>query len=336
MSLTPWLARRALQVKRWIERVFPGPTVAKFIEPYMGYATSEHLILRGRVLGSVRSEKASHSTSRRVNALSMLRTFLTDEVADAEVVAGGVTARTDEEGYFTLLLPRDTALTGRGVTVSSGDATAECRVAIPGPDARFMVVSDIDDTVMKTGAYSMIKNLWTSFTGHPTTRHVFPDAVELMDFLHDDGRNPVYYVSSSPWNFYPFLRTVFQLHDLPDAPMFLRDYGISETQLIAGSHGDHKGSAIDTLAAAHPDLPMILIGDTGQHDAQVYADAAERMPGRVAHVILHEPRSGALLSDQVDVDRLVALGVPVYVRDSYGQAIDAMRKIYFQAGRTSP
>lgn len=329
MSLKLWLARRAVTLERAIDRVFPGPTVGTYIEPYMGYATSEHLILRGRVLGSARPRKPDTSISRRANARSMLRTFLTDEVADAEVVARGVTARTDEEGYFTLPLRRDTALSDGGVTVSSGHATARCRIAVPDPDARFMVVSDVDDTMMKTGAYSLIKNLWTSFTGHPTTRHVFPDAVEMMEVLHDGGRNPVYYVSSSPWNFYPFLRAVFQFHGLPDAPMFLRDYGISETQLIAGSHGNHKGSAIDTLAAAHPDLPMILIGDTGQHDAKVYADAAERMPGRVAHVILHEPRSGAARSDQEDVDRLVALGVPVYVSETYEQAIGAMRKIYF-------
>lgn len=329
MSLKLWLARRAVTLERGIDRLFPGPTVGTYIEPYMGYATSEHLILRGRVLGSVRPKKSDTSISRRANARSMLRTFLTDEVADAEVVARGVTARTDEEGYFTLPLPRDTALSDGGVTVSSGKATAECCVAVPDPHARFMVVSDIDDTMMKTGAYSLIKNLWTSLTGHPMTRHVFPDAVELMALLHDGGRNPVYFVSSSPWNFYPFLRTVFQLNGLPDAPMFLRDYGISETQLITGAHENHKGSAIDTLAAAHPDLPMILIGDTGQQDAKVYADAAESMPGRIAHVILHEPRSGATRSGQENVDRLVALGVPVYVSETYEQAIDAMRKTYF-------
>ncbi len=56
---------------------------------------------------------------------------------------------------------------------------------------------DIDDTMMQTGAYSLARNLWTTFTGSALTRDVFPDAVALMTRLHD-GMNPVFYVSSAP------------------------------------------------------------------------------------------------------------------------------------------
>ena len=102
--------------------------------------------------------------------------------------------------------------------------------------------------------------------------------------------------------------------------MFLRDYGISETQLITGTHGDHKGAAIDVILAAHPDLPFVLIGDTGQHDPIVYADAAERNPGRIRQVILRSA-GGIGPEDAREVEHLKALGVHVHMGDDYADAI---------------
>nr|WP_255702903.1 App1 family protein [Roseivivax sp. GX 12232] len=103
---------------------------------------------------------------------------------------------------------------------------------------------------------------------------------------------PIFFVSSSPWNLHFFLRRIFQRHDLPKAPVFLRDLGLSRTQFISGTHGDHKGASIDVLMAALPETRFVLVGDTGQHDPQVYRAAAERHPGRVARVILREPGKG--------------------------------------------
>jgi len=96
--------------------------------------------------------------------------------------------------------------------------------------------------------------------------------------------------------------------------MFLRDYGISRTQFITGTHGDHKGQAIDTVLAANPDLSFILIGDTGQHDAHVYADTAKRHPGRIRRVIL---RQAGRHRDDASINAMRADGVDVKVASSY-------------------
>ncbi len=255
--------------------------------------------------------------SRWRNLRQMIGLFLTAEVPEVTISAGDVTGRTDEEGYFTLLLPRDDRTGWIKVDVTAADVTVACPVLVPGPDAAFGVISDIDDTMMHTGAYSLWRNIWTSLTGNAATRVVFPDAVELMTVLSDGGRNPVHFVSSSPWNFYGFLTVVFARNGLPRGPVFLRDYGISETQFITGTHGDHKGSAIDVIMAALPDLPFILIGDTGQHDAEVYLAAAKRHPGRVQQVILRAPGRGADAKDLAFVSQIEALGVPVHVGRDY-------------------
>ncbi|UWR22419.1 App1 family protein [Sulfitobacter sp. S190] len=283
------------------------------IEPYIGYATPEHLVVRGRVLSSLRRNEPLAEQSKWANFKQMVSLFATDEVADVEVAAQGVTTRSDDEGYFTLNLPRDDSVGWISVPVRLPGKNVEtaCSVLVPEKSARFGVISDIDDTMLRTGAYSLWKNLWTSMTGNATTRRLFKDAVGFMDALSDDGRNPVYYVSSSPWNLHHFIATIFGRAKLVRGPKFLRDLGLGENQFISGTHGDHKGGSIDTLMAANPDLDYVLVGDTGQHDAFVYRDAAKRHPGRVRAVVLREPGPGPDPESRAAIAELRDMGVPV-------------------------
>ncbi|MEJ6396433.1 App1 family protein [Yoonia sp. 208BN28-4] len=325
MSLKLKLARAASWVERrvdsWRWQDKSAPVV---VMPYIGYATPENLLVRGRVLSNVKADNVRETQSKWTNFRQMLRLFMTDEVADVTVTAGDYSAVSDEEGYFTILIPRKLQTGLVEVEVTTGDTTTVCPVIVPDSEAKFGVISDIDDTQMQTGAFSLARNIWTSLTGNALTRRVFPDAIELMTLLHEDGRNPVYYVSSSPWNLHAFLERVFDRAGLPKGPKFLRDYGISETQFITGTHGDHKGSAIDQIMAAQPDLNFILIGDTGQHDAHVYYDAVTRHEGRVDRVILRA--AGPV--DQEDmgwVGRILGKGVPVTVGSDYNEAIAALK-----------
>ena len=319
-----WLARVLHPVERALDRLRPARrTDDLVIDPYLGYATPEEIILRGRVLTALRRTTPSPEGSWWTNLRQMLSLFFTSEVARVAVHAGEVTAITDEEGYFDLHLPRGTISPGWArfdVGLDGEGRTLEALVAPP--DAPFGVISDIDDTVLETGAYSLIRNLWTSLTGNALTRHVFPDAVALMARFEAVGA-PIFFVSSSPWNLHHFLVRIFERHGLPKAPIFLRDLGLSRTQFISGTHGDHKGSAIDAILAAHPDLPFVLVGDTGQHDPQVYLAAAERHPGRIARVIFREPGKGADAKDTQAMATLRDLGVRVDSGRDYA-GIDAV------------
>lgn len=304
------------------------------LDPYLGYATPEHLVGRARVLSAVRRHEPAPTQTRWTNLRQMASLFVTGEVDGVTVEGpGGVTAVSDPEGYVTLLVPRADAAPGwtdlraraRG---GGGGGPERLPVLVPRPDAAFGVISDIDDTMMDTGAYSLARSLWTSFTGNALTREVFPDAVRLMAGLHEDGRNPVFYVSSSPWNLHHFLTSVFAVNGLPRGPKFLKDYGVGEGHLVSGSHGGHKGGAIDVILTANPDLPFVLIGDTGQHDAEIYADAARRHPGRIARAILRRPGPEAGRADDASraaMDELRDMGVRVDVGADYRGALEGPR-----------
>jgi phosphatidate phosphatase APP1 len=89
------------------------------------------------------------------------------------------------------------------------------------------------------------------------------------------------------------------LHAIPPGPMFLRDFGLDRTKLVAGGHRAHKLATIERLLAFYPGLAFILVGDSGQHDAAIYAEAVRRHLGRVAAVYIRDVTPG------VEVDREV-------------------------------
>ncbi|QBF32643.1 App1 family protein [Thalassococcus sp. S3] len=323
--LKPILHRLALRAERFAEgmgRLRGQAPKGREVDPHIGFATPEHLIARGRVLARIDRSAVREGQGRWANLRQMVRLFLTDEVADVELRHGAVTGRSDEEGYFQLLLPRDEKTGWREVEleVEGREGHVSCPIFVPRQDADFMVISDIDDTMMQTGAYSLLRNLWTSFTGNANTRHIFADAVELMELLSDEGRNPIFYVSSSPWNMHRFLVDVFDRAGLVKGPMFLRDLGLSETKFITDGHGNHKGQSIDLLLRANPDLPAILIGDTGQKDAAIYREAVLRHPEQIRAVMLRAPGPGLDARDERDLDALRKTGIFVFAGPDFDGA----------------
>jgi phosphatidate phosphatase APP1 len=102
--------------------------------------------------------------------------------------------------------------------------------------------------------------------------------------------------------------------------MSLQDFGLSDRGLVKASDRAHKAEAIDELMAAHPGLQAVLVGDTGQHDPQVYAEVAERWPGRVRLVILRQPHRRSA-PDSRALARLESAGVPVQIGPDFTEAL---------------
>ena len=320
--LKPLAFRAARLMERGLERIGADDDGEPILDPYLGYASPDGLVLRGRVLTNLRRTEPSPEASKWTNLRQMMNLFVTDEVAGVRVRAGGVEAVSDAEGYVTLTVPGDFAPGWATVPVAiDGQAEVPFVARVPGPQARIMVISDIDDTMIETGAHSLARNLWTTFTGSTLTRVAHDDAIRLVGTLAADEVNPVFYVSSSPWNLHDFLDGLFAHQRIPRGPMFLRDLGLTDEGFTPG-HGIHKGGAIDTILSANPDLPAILLGDSGQKDAQVYRDAVLRHPGRIRAVALREPAPGEGSDDADAISAIEAAGVPCYHGPTFDGATD--------------
>lgn len=317
------LARATLIVERMFDVVIPRRGVgAPEIDPYFGHATPTTIILRGRVLSrkiKKPEKEVEADASLWTNFKAMMALFNTREISNCRITCMGRETHTDEEGYFELVLPRPKGKTGwitHEVCFGDGDDCSDLTVLLPATDAEFGIISDIDDTLIKTDAWSLSRNLWNSLTGNAHSRYVFPDAIQLIQTLHKQV-NPVFYVSSSPWNLHGFLTEIFDRAGLVRGPKFLRILGIKESKFITGKRGHHKGAAIDEILSANPELNFILMGDTGQHDAHVYHEALMRHPGRIRQIILRAPLPGLSKENQNCVDKIKATDTPIFVGETY-------------------
>jgi phosphatidate phosphatase APP1 len=145
--------------------------------------------------------------------------------------------------------------------------------------------------VVKTDAAHLLRMARSVFLSNARTRLPFKGVAALYRALQqgttaEPGANPLFYVSSSPWNLYDLLIEFFTLHNIPQGPIFLRDWGVSKHELLPTQHRGHKLVAIEQLLERYPDLPFILIGDSGQEDPEIYHEVVRRYPGRICAVYI--------------------------------------------------
>ncbi|HEX9980244.1 MAG TPA: App1 family protein [Flavobacterium sp.] len=98
-------------------------------------------------------------------------------------------------------------------------------------------------------------------------------------------KNPVFYLSNSPWNMYRYLSVFLDHNGFPKGPILLRSFN-SIFQKVTGKEKPHKQKEIINLLNAYPDLKFILIGDSGEHDASIYTDIAAQFPDRILCIYL--------------------------------------------------
>jgi hypothetical protein len=83
------------------------------------------------------------------------------------------------------------------------------------------------------------------------------------------------------------LEAFFALHGIPVGPiLFLRDWGLSLSHPLPRASRGHKLNLIREMLELYSDLPFVLIGDSGQHDPEIYTQVVREHPRRVAAVFI--------------------------------------------------
>jgi phosphatidate phosphatase APP1 len=169
--------------------------------------------------------------------------------------------------------------------------TATGKVLVPPIDARIGVISDMDDTVLKTHATNLWRMAKLTFLNNARTRLPFEGVGAFYRALHrgptGDGQNPIFYVSSSAWNIYDLLVDFLDLNEIPAGPLLLRDLGLGKGQQQLFGH-EHKLQKIERILGTYPELPFVLIGDSGQDDPTIYRQVVLDFPGRIAAVYIRD------------------------------------------------
>ena len=275
---------------------------------YRGYGTAERLRVRGRVLDDKGAVLGKGPASTWQNITNTFRRIETDEIPGARVRLRfrdqERELETDGDGFFEAdvapdqPLPDDQAWHEVEVELISpdpgdeGPVRATGEILVPQADAEFGIISDLDDTLVRTGATNPLRQMRTTLLNSPRTRLPFPGVAAFYRALQrgpdDRGVNPIFYVSSSPWNFYGLFEGFMEAHDVPPGPIFLKDFGFTKKKFLKSGHQEHKLSRIRQLLDIYPDLPFVLIGDSGQKDPETYRQIAEEMPERIRAVYVRD------------------------------------------------
>ncbi|HEX8619195.1 MAG TPA: phosphatase domain-containing protein [Thermoanaerobaculia bacterium] len=265
------------------------------VSPYRGFGRDGELGVRGRVLVEKPITTSAGNEPLWRSVVNTYRRFATDEVAGARIRAtyrdAVAETTSDDEGYFQLLLqPNDLALNSLwhevGLALPDHGTTCIAQALIPSQSAQFAIISDIDDTVLVTNATSLL-GMARSVIRNAASRLPFEGVAELYRALHRDV-NPIFYVSSSPWNLYELLHEFMDLNGIPHGPMMLQDWGIDESTLIIAPHETHKMAQINRIIEYYPELKFVLIGDSGQHDPEIYLRVIQSHPNRVLAAFIRD------------------------------------------------
>jgi phosphatidate phosphatase APP1 len=167
-------------------------------------------------------------------------------------------------------------------------ATAQVRVLSGAPT--FGVISDLDDTVIQSRITNFLQAVRTVMLGNARTRLPFPGVAAFYRALELGGdgahTNPIFYVSSSPWNIHDLIAEFMDLQQIPRGAITLRDWDIVFSALTSSHLGTFKEPVIREILDLYPTLPFILIGDNSQKDPEIYRRILDRYPNRILAIYI--------------------------------------------------
>ncbi|SFU63377.1 Phosphatidate phosphatase APP1 [Pontibacter akesuensis] len=304
-----------------IEKVEHSLSMAKFkvkdklhllepinIMPYYGFGSDTYVYVKGRVLEDEKVSQPEKDDNVLQHLEATYKRYESDEIPGITLTASfagqTITVETDEEGFFEVEFRTDTPIdystAGHKVKLQLQEQKtdhdrmeAEAHVFVPGKDAGFGIISDIDDTVLVSKVTHILGKLKLMLLQNSLERSPFPGIAGFLRALckgnDGKGQNPLFFVSGSEWNLYDLLISFFRSHDIPEGPLLLRDKG---TRLDRGdfetSEQEYKREKIRHILDTYPDLNFICIGDSGQHDPEIYQHIVQEYPGRILGVYIRD------------------------------------------------
>jgi phosphatidate phosphatase APP1 len=274
---------------------------------HTGYGSQDFVRVLGRVLLSRRAERPATSESDasqvdvsiralrgNVDEQRGWRAFVTAGAmgVPVSITVGDRTtgAFADRSGYIDVVIPEPGLEPGwHTVAINAeGAEPVQAWVLIIDREARFGLVSDIDDTVISTSLPRPFIAVWNTFVRQETARSVVPGMAPMYrTLLGEHPGSPIFYLSTGAWNTAPTLTRFLKRHGYPAGPMLMTDWGPTNTGWFRSGQ-DHKIESLHRLAREFPRIRWVLLGDDGQHDPKIYGDFARDRPDVVEAIGIRE------------------------------------------------
>lgn len=191
---------------------------------------------------------------------------------------------TDESGHFNLRAALD--FVPDQIRVLASEKLSAVEDVIITEHSGVSLISDIDDTIkhsaIGSGAREIFKNTFIRQLSDLTIKGVkewYTNLATMGVQLH--------YVSNSPWQLYPLLRSYFAMAGLPPGSFHLKQYS-GMLQGIFEPAAERKRGSLDRIMRDFPHRRFILVGDSGEADLEVYTDVVLEYPGRILGVFIRD------------------------------------------------
>lgn len=317
---------------------------------YRGYGNKEEFYLRGRVIEDTGLAKPETDDRLWDNLLAMIKRYgstgIPEQAVQINVNGKHYKCKADEDGYFELedTLPQPLPafdewqqVQGQLVYPENGDKQLEvaARGEFLAADSNhsFGVITDIDDTILISHSTNVRKKLKLMLFKNAKTRLPFDGASAFYQALYQgpnlEKNHPFFYVSSSEWNLYDLLVDFCQHHDFPKGPFLLRDAQIQINKIwkVGGGNHHHKYEKICRILDMYPHLPFILVGDSGQRDAEIYSEISQQHPDRILAIYIRDVRPSRHQAVKDIAKKLAEKNIDmVLVKDTEEAALHALQR----------
>jgi phosphatidate phosphatase APP1 len=275
------------------------------VKVYIGYGNQDEILVYGHVLSMAPLPRKKYTDTFLVNLFSLIRLFIVRPKAHAVVrldFNGEVhETQTEKDGFYKFeWKPLNPVSAGWHTVQVSYISTrnnnlvlakSEGSVFIP-HDYQYAFISDIDDTFLISHSSKMRKRLYVLFTENAQSRKPFDGVVNHYQLLAKAGAtsnipNPFFYVSSSEWNLYDYIKEFCRNNEMPQGVFLLSQIKRLKDFLKTGQ-GNHseKYVRIVRILKAFPHQKYILLGDDSQQDPEIYAALVRDFPGKIFAVYL--------------------------------------------------
>lgn len=314
------------------------------VKVYHGYGDEEKFMVIGHVF-KITPDYPEQIKRDNIwwNTKSLVKLFMAEAYpnVDVELTYEGDTVKgtTDTNGFFRLewrpgkiphhgwhyvtvsaVLPDNTIIEGKG------------KILVP-HQGQYIYISDIDDTFLVSHSSNMPKRLYQLFTKNAQTRKPFENVVRHYQLLaegskYNDVDNAFFFVSSSEWNLYEYIKEFTRTHELPEG-VFLLSTLKKWYKLLNTGQGKHetKYDRIKRIIEVFPRHKYVLLGDDTQKDPVIYEKVVENYGDKIANVYIRQVEDKHIEKTKTILERIEGKGINVKYYEHSADAIEHSKQV---------
>jgi phosphatidate phosphatase APP1 len=333
-------------IKKWKEKLFRWMRLTNrpAVKVYHGYGSDGQLVVFGHVLKVSPLPRKRYRRNVFTNTFALIRLFMVKPIPCAKVRlqfnGESVEKEAEKDGFFRFQwapykMPSpgwhkvEVFLAEGVVKKYYGTIRGVGEIYVP-HSKQYAIISDIDDTFLISHSSNLRKRLFVLLTENAYSRKPFDGVARHYKALSHaatvaDEPNPFFFVSSSEWNLYDYIREFAAKNHLPKGIYLLSQMKrLSQAWKTGQNRHATKFFRITRILEAFPEQDFILLGDDSQQDPVIYASVVEHFTDQIKAVYLRNVYHKNMEEVKKSIARIEAAGIPIchfkHSRDAFAHS----------------